>query len=98
MQSTFKKIAAAAKGAGLSRDTLRRYELAGWVRPRRDWTGARIYSAEQVDLLRSIRRGEVDPRTMAGEHTSDRAGGQPDQSIPRSIGGAVPPRHQRGGV
>jgi hypothetical protein len=98
MAATFKKIALAARCAGLSRDTLRRYERAGWVRPRRDWTGARIYSAEQIHLLRSIQRGEVDPRTLAGGHTSDRAGGQPDQPIPRSIVGAVTPRRQRGGA
>lgn len=59
------KIKRASIKAGLSPDTLRRYERLGWIRPQRDWAGARLYSATQIKLLIQIRRGEVDPRTMA---------------------------------
>lgn len=61
------KIKRASQDAGLSSDTLRRYERHGWIRPQRDWTGARLYSAAQINLLIRIRRGEIDPRTIGSE-------------------------------
>ena len=55
------QIGEAAELCGLSRDTLRTYEAKGWVTPARSWNGYRIYTWQQIELLRAIREGKLDP-------------------------------------
>ena len=98
MKEVLKKIAAAAKCVGLSRDTLRRYERYGWIRPRRDWAGARLYSDGQIVLLRRIRDGLIDPRQLAGDDAGEHGGMQANGATPQNDAGTVIPHRQRGGV
>ncbi|MGA0089539.1 MAG: MerR family transcriptional regulator, partial [Burkholderiaceae bacterium] len=50
-------IAAVERDTGLSKDTLRVWERRyGFPNPERDHFGERIYSIDQVDRLRAIRR------------------------------------------
>lgn len=70
-------IAAVERDSGLTKDTLRVWERRyGFPRPQRDASGERIYSAEQVDKLRLLKRmmdqgyrpGKIINRSVAELH------------------------------
>lgn len=48
------KITEAARQLGVHPDTLRNLERRGLIRVQRDWSGARRYSADDVNRLRAL--------------------------------------------
>jgi DNA-binding transcriptional MerR regulator len=60
---TIIRIGHVAAAVGLSPITIRRYERRGWLKPRRDWRGHRLYDQTDIDLLIGIRDGLIDPRS-----------------------------------
>jgi DNA-binding transcriptional MerR regulator len=48
-------IGLVAKELGISTGALRRWEARGIIRPpRRDWTGRRVYRADDLPMLRTL--------------------------------------------
>lgn len=59
--TTMLKIGQVAAATRISSVTIRRYEARGWLKPRRDWRGHRLFTQDDVEFLLKIKRGEVDP-------------------------------------
>lgn len=61
--SEYLKIGEVVTATNTSAITIRRYETRGWLSPRRDWRGHRLFTAADVERLIGIRDGLIDPRS-----------------------------------
>ncbi len=83
-------IAAVERDTGLSKDTLRVWERRyGFPQPERDGAGDRVYPAEQVDRLRTIRR------LMDAGHRPGRIVGLEPDALQALQGGGMAPQQRR---
>lgn len=83
-------IAAVERDTGLSKDTLRVWERRyGFPQPERDGAGDRVYPAEQVDRLRTIRR------LMDAGHRPGRIVGLEPEALQALQGEVTAPQQRR---
>src|ERR1041384_7205045 len=67
MRNPWRTLGAAAAATGLSRDTIRRYERRGFIRPKRNVLNFRLFDGDTIQRLQRIAAGESFLKRPDGE-------------------------------